>query len=147
MAVFYNIVDIGSYNAYVFYQIRLSQAGKKSIRRERFKLLLKMGEKLIKPLMLQRAERSIGFQQKTKIDMQCFDVDITVAQTAVRRQPRDESTKKKRCYVFPQKSDRKIKEVRDLCKRNVCSDHSEKIQSCNARKEQKKNYNFLLRCI
>ena len=87
-----------------------------------------MGEKLIKPLLLQRAEHSIGFQQKSKIDMQCFDVDITVAQTAVRRQLREESTKKKQCYLFPQKSDRKIKEVCNLCKRNVCNDHSEKIQ-------------------
>ena len=139
MAVFYNIVDIGSYNAYVLYQIRLHQAAKKSIHRERFKILLEMGEKLIKPLMLQRAERSIGFQQKTETEMQCFDVDITVAQTAVRRQPRDESTKKKRCYVFPQKSDRKIKEVCDLCKRNVCNDHSEKIQSVMlARNKNKK---------
>ena len=29
MAVFYNIVDIASYNAYVLYQIRPPQAGKK----------------------------------------------------------------------------------------------------------------------
>ena len=131
MAVFYNIVDIASYNAYVLYQIRPPQASKKSICRERFKFLLEIGEKLIKPPMLQQAEYPIGLKQKTKISMQCFDVDITVAQTAVRRQPTDKPPKKKECFVYLRKSDRKIKQVCDICKRNVCSDHSEKIQSCN----------------
>ena len=124
LTVFYNIVDFVSYNAYILYQIRPPQAAKKSNRRERFIFLLEMSEKLIKPLMHQQAERPIGLQQKTKIYIQCFDIDISVAQEAVRRQPRDEPPKEKRCYVCPRKTDIKIKQVCDLCKNirsyNVC---------------------------
>ena len=79
MAVFYNIVDIAFYNTYVLNKTQPPHAVKKSIGRERFKCLLEIGEKLIKPLMLQRAGRLIGFQQNTKMAMQCFDVDITAA--------------------------------------------------------------------
>ena len=65
MVVFYIIVDIVLYNAYVLYQIQPAQAGKKNFRRERFKFLLKI--ELEKPLMLQRAEDPIALQQKTKL--------------------------------------------------------------------------------
>ena len=41
--------------------------------------------------------------------MQCSDFHITVAQTGVRRQPTDKPPKKKWCYVWRQKSDRKVK--------------------------------------
>ena len=41
--------------------------------------------------------------------MQCSDVHITVAQIAVRKQPRDKPPKKKQCYVCPPKSYSKIK--------------------------------------
>ena len=79
MAVFYNIVDIAFYNTYVLNKTQPPHAVKKSIGRERFKCLLEIGERLIKLLMLQRAGRLIGFQQNTKMAMQCFDVDITAA--------------------------------------------------------------------
>ena len=96
MTMFYNIVDILLYNAYVLYQIWLPQASKKSIYRKRFKFLLEVGEKLIKPLILSQAEHSIGLQQKTNIVMQYFDVYVTVAQTAVGIPPSDEPPKKSR---------------------------------------------------
>ena len=62
MAVFYNIVDIAPYNAYVLCQIWPPQAGKKSICSEKFKFLLEIDEKLIKPLMLQQAEHSVALK-------------------------------------------------------------------------------------
>ena len=46
------------------------------------KFLLQIGEKLVKPVTLQLTERLIGLQQKTEIANQCFDVGITVVQTA-----------------------------------------------------------------
>lgn len=86
------------------YQIEPPQADKESIHQERFEFLLEIGENFIKPLMLQRAQLPIGWQQKkNKNCYAVFDVDITVAQTAVRRQPADEPPKKKRCYVCPRK--------------------------------------------
>ena len=48
---------------------------------------------------------------------------------------RDEPPKKKRCYVCHWKSDKKIKQIYDLWKRNVCNDHFEKIRSLNTCKE------------
>ena len=50
--------------------------------------------------MLPWIEFPIGLQQKTKIAIQCFDVDIIIAQTAVRRKSRVDPPKKKRCYMY-----------------------------------------------
>ena len=137
MTAIYNIVDIASKSVYVLYQIISYPKLERKVSTEKYsKFLLQIGEKLVKPVTLQLTERLIGLQQKTEIAKQCFNVSITVVQTAFSRNPRDEPPKKKRFYVFPRKSDRKIKQFCGLCKRNVCNDHPENIGSCNACKEE-----------
>ena len=60
LAVFYNILDISAYNAYILFNIRPPAQGIDNSSRARFKFLCSLGEQLLKPDMLLRTRYPNG---------------------------------------------------------------------------------------
>ena len=108
LAVFYNILDISAYNAYVLFNIRPPAQGIENSSRARFKFLCSLGEQLLKPNMLLRAHYHNDLNLPTKNALKVFGV--AVASQKIQR--RDKPQQKQRCPLFPHKRDRKVKQQR-----------------------------------
>ena len=66
LAVFYNILDISAYNAYVLLKIRPPAQGIDNSPPARFKFLCSLGEQLLKPNILLRARYPNGLNLPAK---------------------------------------------------------------------------------
>ena len=84
LAVFYNILDISAYNAYVLFNIRPPVQGIDNSSRARFKFLCSLGQQLLKPNMLLRARYPNGLNLPTKNALKVFGVAV-VSQKIQRR--------------------------------------------------------------
>ena len=76
LAVFYNILDISAYNAFVLYKIRPPLEGMDMSSCVRFKFLCFLGEKLIKPNMQLSAQYPNGLNLVSVNAMKTFNVPI-----------------------------------------------------------------------
>ena len=93
LAVFYNILDISSYSAYILFNIRLPAQGIDNSSHARFKFLCSLGEQLLKPNMFLRARYPNGLNLPTKKALKAFDV--AVANQKIQRH--DEAPQKQQC--------------------------------------------------
>ena len=125
LAVFYNIVDISAYNAYVLFSIRPPVPGIDHSSRARFKYLCPLGEQLLKPNMLLRALYLNGLNLPTKNVLEVFGVAV-VSQKIQRR---DEPPQKQRCQLCPRKRYRKVKQQCSECHNHLCKQHSTENQA------------------
>ena len=66
LAIFYNILDISAYNAFVLVKLRPPAQGKTDAFRACFKFLCLLGEQLFKPNMVLRAQYPNGLNLPTK---------------------------------------------------------------------------------
>ena len=74
MAVFYNVMDISAYNAFVLYKLRPPLQQRLPNYQKRLKFLMTLGESLIMPNMLVRASHINGFHKSTLTAMDAFGV-------------------------------------------------------------------------
>ena len=102
LAMFYNILDILAYNAYLLFKIRPPAQGIDNSSRARFNCLCSLGEQLLKPNMLLRARYPNGLNLPTKNALKVFGV--AVANQKIQR--RDEPPQKRRCQLRPRKRDK-----------------------------------------
>ena len=87
LAVFYNILDISAYNAYVVFNIRPPTQGIDNSSRARFKFLCSLGEQLLKPNMPLRARYSNGLNLPTKNALKVFGVAVASQKIQRRDEP------------------------------------------------------------
>ena len=126
LAVFYNILDISVYNAYVLFKMRPPAQSIDNSSRARFKFLCSLGEQLLKPNMLLRARYRDGLNLPTKNALKVFGVAV-VSQKIQRR---DEPPQKRRCQLCPCKRDRKMKQKCYECHNHLCKQHSKELLYC-----------------
>ena len=104
IAVFYNILDISAYNAFVLRKLRPPRQVAQTSYRDRFNFLMALGEALIKTNMCNRAEHPNGSNAKTsRAAIEAFSV--AVAQQAGARKHQDSEGRtlaKERVATFAQ---------------------------------------------
>ena len=123
------LIDLSAYNAFVLYKFQSSvEPGINLTSRARFRFLCALGEQLIKPNMLNRAQYPNGLKAPTVRALEALSVSI-----APQKQARalDGPPQKKRCMVCPRSKDRKVRQQCKECKRNVCKEHSKTVLMCN----------------
>ena len=113
LAVFYNILNISAYNAYVLLKTCPPAQGIDNSSRARFKFLYSLGEQLLKPNILLRARYPNGLNLPTKNALKVFGV--AVANQKFQRH--DEPPQKRQCQLCPRKRDRKVKQQSSECSR------------------------------
>ena len=126
LAVFYNILDISAYNAYVLFNIRRPEQGIDNSSRAPFKFLCSLNEQLLKPKMIFRARYPNGLDLPTKNALKVYGV--AVASQKIQR--RDEPPQKQRCQLCPRKRDKKVKQQCSECHNLVCKPHSKQLLYC-----------------
>ena len=134
MAVFYNVMDISAYNAFVLYKLRPPLQQRLPNYQKRLKFLMTLGESLIMPNMLVRASHINGFHKSTLTAMDAFGVKPTVHETANTRKqadPEGAAPKKRRCHVCPRSTDREVKQHCFACKLHKCGEHLTKQLVCH----------------
>ena len=103
LVVFYNILDLLAYNAFVLYKLPPSvEPGINLISRARFRFLCEVGKQVIKPNILKRAQYPNGLKAPTVRALEVLSVAI-----APQKQARalDGPSQKKLCLVCPRSSD------------------------------------------
>ena len=105
LAVFYNMLDLPAFNAYVLFKTRPPAQRIANSSHARFKFLCSHGEQLLKPNMFLRARYTNGLNLPTKNGLKVFGV--AVANQKIQR--RDELPQKRPCQLCPCKRDRKVK--------------------------------------
>ena len=103
MAVFYNIVDIAAYNAYVLFKLRAPSTGLSLNQRARYRFLIMLGETMIKPNMVTRPQLATGLNLSTTMAFQAFNLEVRPQ--ANQRKIAKEEVKKGRCHMCPRKKD------------------------------------------
>ena len=74
--MFYNILDISAYNAYVLFNTHPTAQGIDNSSRAHFKFLCSLGEQLLKPNMLLRARYPNDLNLPTKNALKVFGVAV-----------------------------------------------------------------------
>ena len=128
-AVFYNILDIAAYNAFVLFHLRPPAQGFNFEQRARYKFLSMLGEALIKPNIIARSQLTVGLHATTTQAIEAFGVE-TQPQATGRKIP-NEDNKKGRCHVCTRKQDRKSRQKCCKCNLFVCNDHAETTVICS----------------
>ena len=116
LAVFYNILDILAYNAYILFKMHPPAQGIDNSPHTCFQFLDSLGEQLFKLNMFLRARYPNGLNLPTKNALKVFGV--AVANQKIQR--RDELPQKQRCQLCPRKRDRKVKQQCSECHNHVC---------------------------
>ena len=101
LVVFYNILDISAYNAYVLYQMQPPGAGKDGSSRARFKFLCTLGEELIKANMQLRARYLKDLNLPTTNTVKALSIHITNQKF----QRLDEPPQKTCCHFYQKSKD------------------------------------------
>ena len=128
-AVFYNILDIAAYNAFVLFKLQPPAQGFNFEQRASYKFLSMLGEALIKPNIIARSQLTVGLHATTTQAIQAFGVE-TQTQANGRKIP-NEDNKKGRCHVCTHKQDRKSCQKCCKCNLFVCNDHAETTVICS----------------
>ena len=100
LVVFYNILDISAYNAYVLYQMQPPGAGKDGSSRARFKFLCALGQELIKANMQLRARYLKDLNLPTTNTIKALSIHITNQKI----QRLDEPQQKACCHSYQKRS-------------------------------------------
>ena len=128
LAVFYDILDLLAYNAFVLYKLRPPVVtGINMTSRARFRFLCARGKQLIKSNMLNIAQYPNGLNPTVRA-LEALSVGIGPQKQAWAL---DGPPQKKRCMVCPRSSDQKVRQQCKECKRNVLKKHSKTILLCN----------------
>ena len=101
-AVFYNILDIVAYNAFVLFKLQPPAQRFNFEQRARYKFLSMLGEALIKPNIIARSQLTVSLHATTSQAIQAFGVE-TQPQATGRKIP-NEDNKKGRCHIFARKN-------------------------------------------
>ena len=120
-AVFYNILDIAAYNAFVLFKLRPPAQSSNFKKRARYKFLSMLGVALIKPNIIDRSQLTVGLHATTTQAIQAFGVE-TQPQATGRKIP-NEDNKKGCCHICTSKRDRKSRQKCCKCNLSVCNDH------------------------
>ena len=124
--MFYNILDISAYSAYVLFNIRLPAQGIDHSSHARFKFLCSLGEQLLKPNMPLRARYSNGLNLPTKNALKVFGVAVA----SQKIQKRDEPPQKWPYKLCSRRRDRKVKQQCSEWHDHVCKQHSKELLYC-----------------
>ena len=122
MAVFYNMLDIAAYNAYVLFKLRLPSTGFNLNHRAHYRFLIMLGEMMIKSNMVTRSPLPNGLNLSTTMAFQTFNLEVRTQ--ADQRKIAKEKVKKGRHHMCPRKKDLKSHQKCSECKLNVCDEHS-----------------------
>ena len=76
MAVFYNMLDIAAYNAYVLFKLRLPSTGFNLNHRAHYRFLIMLGEMMIKSNMVTRSPLPNGLNLSTTMAFQTFNLEV-----------------------------------------------------------------------
>ena len=128
LTVFLNILDLSEYNAFVSYKLQpLVVPGINMTSQAWFRFFCALGQQLIKPIMLSRAQYPNGLNVPIVQALEAFSVAI-----GPQKQVRvlDGPPQKKRCMVCPRSSDRKVRQQCKECNGNVFKEHSKTILIC-----------------
>lgn len=145
MVVFYNILDVSAYNAFVLWtQIDLGWNAKKNHKRRLF--LQELGNLLIKPY-IERRERIPRDPATANIVRQLQSTTPTTSSAAqsasVTTRPSGSraststtpttppASKRKRCQVCPSNKDRKTNTLCLDCRKYICKEHTKTATFCN----------------
>ena len=126
LAVFYNMLDLSAFSAYVLFKIRPPAQRIANSSHARFKFLCSHGEQLLKPNMFLRARYTNGLNLPTKNALKAFGV--AVANQKIQR--RDELPQKRSCQLCPCKRDRKVKQQCSGYHNHVCKQHLKELLYC-----------------
>ena len=125
LAVFYNILDLLAYNAFVLYKLWPPVVpGINMISHAWLGFLYALEEQLIKPNMLQRAQYTNDLNVPTIRALEALSVAIDPQNQA---RALDGLPQKKHCMVCPRSSEGRVRQQCKECKRNICNEHSKTI--------------------
>ena len=124
MAVFYNILGMTAYNAYVLFKLRPPSTDFNLNHIACYRFLMMLGETMMKPNVVTRSQLATGLNLSTKMAFQAFNLEVKPQ--ANQRKIAKEEVKKGRCHVGLRKKDRKSRQKCSECKLNVCDEHSRK---------------------
>lgn len=125
MLVFYNLIDIAAVNALALWIFQQPdwQHGKKYIRRL---FLEELAKSLARPQLERRTQES-RLSSKIKLSLQSLGYQLKVNKLTNKEDMN--ISVKRRCFICPSKLDRKVKQICDICKKNVCTSHSSSFNS------------------
>ena len=138
LVVFYNILDISAYNAYVLYQMQPPGAGKDGSSRARFKFLCALGEELIKANMQLRARYLKDLNLPTTNTIKALSIHITNQKI----QRLDEPPQKACCHFYQKSQDQQTRQQCSECKIHVCKENSKKLVLCYVCAESGQSWMF-----
>ena len=101
MVVFYIILDIAAYNAYVLFKLLPASTGFNLNHRPRYRFLMMLREMMIKPNIVTRSQLVTGLNLNTTIAVQVFKLEVRPQ--ANQRKIAKEEVKKGRCHMCPLK--------------------------------------------
>lgn len=126
MVVFYNLIDIAAINALALWICQKPdwQNKKKYIRR----LFLEELAKSLTHAQLERRSQQSRLSSKVKLGLQSMGYQLKVEKSKD-EECMSRSVKRRRCFICPTNQDRRIKQICDICKKNVCRSHSYTFKS------------------
>lgn len=121
MLLWYNVIDIGTLNAYSFYS---------GITNAQRRFLTELSHELVTPYMRSRLECNPCLPTYTTAAME----RCGMAKAAIQTQKGDtqDHQKRKKCIMCPRNQDRKTSNTCWECSDPVCSAHSQKRVLCNS---------------
>ena len=127
MIVFFNLIDIAAINAMTLWLCKNPNwhNQRKHVRRL---FLEELGRSLTNPQNTRRSEQS-GHTLKVKLALQSLGF-VLKPKLSINQVHMENSVKRKRrCYMCPSHPGRKVQQVCDICKHNVCRSHSSSFTS------------------
>ena len=108
----------------MLFKLRAPSQGKTDVFHARFKFLRLLGEQLLKPNILLRAQYPNGLNRSTKDAIKTVGVDLR----SQRIQQSAEPPRKRRCQLCPRKMDKEVKQQCNECKKHCCNQHSKELR-------------------
>ena len=103
IAVFYNILDRAAYNAYVLFKLQPPSTGLNLDHRALYRLLMMLGEMMIKPNMVTQSQLATGVNLNTTMAFQAFNLEVR-PQANQHKIGKEEVKKRHLSYVSQEKS-------------------------------------------
>ncbi|XP_049323545.1 piggyBac transposable element-derived protein 4-like [Astyanax mexicanus] len=129
MVVFYNMLDVSAYNAYVVWtEIDPGWNGEKPFKRRLF--LEELGKSLVSPY-IERRKRLPRTEASVRL-VKGLQPTLTSSSCDTNQGGDSRSSKRKRCQSCPANKDRKSNTTCHTCKKFICAEHTVTIKYCDS---------------